>query len=763
MVCELDVSIFTLIATLRRDNLPWLGDFLSKQKEQQAMRAWNIRQVVMAIVGVALSLWIGPVWAQSAASGLGGGQFGSDPLGGFGQTGEPVVVVTAQFTAPTAGQPGRLFVTAQIKPNWHIYSITQPPGGPVATTIRLAPSQQYRVIGEFQTSPPPERKQEPVFDNLVVESHENKVTWHAPLEFAPGVDPATVRIEGNVTAQPCDANSCRPPERFPFVAAIGQGLATADPQATSGAAAPQAGPPPRPLAANAAALEVATPSGPKFDPGQVQTEEAVEATSIGVALLFAFGGGLILNIMPCVLPVIGLKVLAFFNQAGESRGRALALNLWYAMGLISVFLVLAALGVGLSEMFTERLFGIIMSGVVFAMALSLMGVWELQVPSFLGGGRAQAFTEKEGAVGAFFKGIITTLLAIPCGAPLLSPALKWADEQVRAGSPGNVYLAFAVIGLGMASPYLLIGAFPELLRFLPKPGPWMDTFKKAMGYLLLVAVVWILYFLPIEDVVPTIGLLFGLWLACWLIGRLTLTASSQSKSTAWTLALLSIVISGLISFQFLRPAMRHRMAKLAAASIQEGKQDEAVYQRFVALQATSADGMGSNALIGTSPETNVLTSAGGAAAGVPGARVSEAGAGSDDQAELPWLPFNRAVFEQLVAANKTVLVDFTADWCLTCKTLEALVLNTKTTREAVDRNGVVTLQADWTHGAPEVTEMLEILGSKQVPVVAIFPAGDPNRPIVLRGGYTKQTLLEALQKAGPSAGAPAARTAMSPG
>jgi thiol:disulfide interchange protein DsbD len=117
----------------------------------------------------------------------------------------------------------------------------------------------------------------------------------------------------------------------------------------------------------------------------------------------------------------------------------------------------------------------------------------------------------------------------------------------------------------------------------------------------------------------------------------------------------------------------------------------------------------------------------------------------------------------MVGANKTVLVDFTADWCLTCKTLEALVLNTQTTREAVDRNGVVTLQADWTHGAPEVTEMLEILGSKQVPVVAIFPAGDPNRPIVFRGGYTKQALLEAIERAGPSAGAPAARTAMSPG
>jgi len=121
-----------------------------------------------------------------------------------------------------------------------------------------------------------------------------------------------------------------------------------------------------------------------------------------------------------------------------------------------------------------------------------------------------------------------------------------------------------------------------------------------------------------------------------------------------------------------------------------------------------------------------------------------------EKAELPWQPFSRDQFERYVADEKTVLIDFTADWCLTCKTLEALVLNTRRTRELVDHNGVVTLQADWTNREPEVTEMLEILGGKQVPVVAIFPAGNPNRPIILRGGYTQQTLLDALQKAGSS-------------
>jgi thiol:disulfide interchange protein len=117
---------------------------------------------------------------------------------------------------------------------------------------------------------------------------------------------------------------------------------------------------------------------------------------------------------------------------------------------------------------------------------------------------------------------------------------------------------------------------------------------------------------------------------------------------------------------------------------------------------------------------------------------------------LPWQPYTRMMLEEAVAADATVLVDFTADWCLTCKTLEAAVLNTREVRDSVEANRVVTLQADWTHGQPEVTAMLQLLGSKQVPVIAIFPAGNPNEPIVLRGGYTRQTLLDALAKAGPS-------------
>ncbi len=115
-----------------------------------------------------------------------------------------------------------------------------------------------------------------------------------------------------------------------------------------------------------------------------------------------------------------------------------------------------------------------------------------------------------------------------------------------------------------------------------------------------------------------------------------------------------------------------------------------------------------------------------------------------------WKPFTLDKFKTAIGEGKTVMVDFTADWCLVCKTLEATVLYTDAVDETLDRNKVVTLTADWTHRPPEVTEMLEKLGAKQVPVLAVFPANDPMRPFVLRGGYTVANIREAIQRARPS-------------
>jgi len=409
--------------------------------------------------------------------------------------------------------------------------------------------------------------------------------------------------------------------------------------------------------------------------------ETINVSNFWWALLFAFGGGIILNIMPCVLPVIGLKILSFFEQAGKSRSRAFILNAWYSLGILSVFIFLAFLSLGLSILFTFDLFGIIMACIVFVMALSLMDIWTLNAPGALGGKTSEKLTKQEGAAGAFFKGIITTLLAIPCGAPLLSPAINWADMQIRAGNTPEVFLMYSVIGLGMASPYLLLGAFPEWLRFLPKPGAWMETFTKTMGFCLLLAVVWILYFVPVEKVLPTIALLFALWFVCWLFGEQQLAGRIKKRSYIISPIVLGLVI--LFSYQIpginnpytLESAMRTRIYG------HEGKH---------------------------------------------------------------WQPYSDAALASALLSGKTVIVDFTADWCVNCKVLEAWVLQSETILTLLDEKGIVSLTADCTRDG-EAKDLLLELGPFQVPALAIFDPANPGEPTMIRGGYTQRSLAEALR------------------
>ena len=297
-------------------------------------------------------------------------------------------------------------------------------------------------------------------------------------------------------------------------------------------------------------------------------------------------------------------------------------------------------------------------------------------------------------MGAFCKGVLTTILATPCSGPFLASALAWAVGQ----PPLSTYAVFLSVGIGMASPYLLIGAFPGLIRFLPKPGPWMDTFKHVMGFVLLSTVAYLLTLIPWVFVVPTVAFLFGLWAACWWIGRTPLTTSFRRKARAWLSAVAFAGVVGCVTFGWLAGVMAGRFERT--------------------LQAALGDSA-----------NRLARQAGG---------------------EFAWRPFSRESFEESIAAQNTVMVDFTADWCMTCKTLEKLVLDTSPIHRAVRRDGVVALRADWTHASPEVTEMLERLGSKQVPVIAIFPAGSANEPIILRGAYTQEMLLNALEQAGPS-------------
>lgn len=584
------------------------------------------------------------------------------PIGGFGfgaPKDEQVIAIDSGFSRPNPDGSALLFITATMKKGWHIYSITQvtpPTGGPLASKIKLDASDSYRLAGTFQSAPAPEKKIEPIFDNLVVETHDDSVKWSVPIQLSAGVNPETLKITGQVNAQACDPNSCLPPKDYTFLAGLKKDVAWTPPvvEAAKSATGSAAGPP-------------------------VTVASSVDLHELAVELWFAFLGGLILNLMPCVLPVISLKLLSFLDQAGESRGRVLSLNIWYSIGLISVFLVLGALAATVKqawgEQFTLPWFKVGLTGLVFAMALSFLGVWEIPIPGFMGTGRANELQAKEGASGAFFKGVFATLLATPCSGPFLAPVFGYVLTQPAAVAYG----VFGAIGLGMASPYLVVGAFPELLRFLPRPGAWMETFRQIMAFLLLGTVVYLFTTLKPTYFVPTLTFLVGLWFAAWLIGRTPITAAPQTRMMAWVAAI------------------------------------------------------GSAALVGTLAFTLLLV-----------------------EPKLAWQPFSPNAVAQARQEGKTVMIDFSANWCLTCKANLKFSVETDEVRKLVDRNGVVTLLADWTDRSPAIKDAINQLGYNSIPLLVIYPAGSrpDEKPIVLPDLITESRVLAALEQAGPSRGEP---------
>lgn len=683
--CDEPGKVVQLLSVDKDESRIALPKHLFSARESRKMRRSRLPRILITTFVIGLLFTIRPLRAEvhntleSCVA-----PFGHD-------SDDPVVSVTAEFIVSPISGSNHLSITAKIAPRWHIYSNTQSPGGPLPTRIEVFPFETVRLVGSFHANPPPDRRLEPAFDNLTVETHHNQVTWRAPIDVAPGVDAASVQIKGVVHVQPCNPNNCLPPQEIPFTAVFA-GTGTAPNKAPMAMKAPQR------TQQQHAGQEAAVKA--VLDPTSIQVtaDAELKQTSLVVAMILGFFGGLILNLMPCVLPVIGLKVLSFLEQAGHSRRQALMLNLWYSLGLVSVFLILASLaafvGLGWGQLFSFAGFNITLAAVVFAMGLSFLGVWEIPIPGFVGSGKVNDFSRQEGAMGAFLKGVLTTVLATPCSGPFLASALAWSVGQ----PPAKTYAVFVSVGVGMASPYLLIGAFPELLRFLPKPGAWMETFKQAMGFVLLGTVAYLLTLLEWVYVVPTVTFLFGLWAACWWIGRTPLTSAAGQKARAWLSAAAFACGVWFVTYGWLTDVMAERFER-------------------------------------------TLQSARGALV----KQVADEG-----NQQVQWRPFSREALDVLIAAQETVLVDFTADWCMTCKTLEKFVLNTAETCDALRRNGVVTLRADWTHASAEVTEMLTMLGSKQVPVLAVFPAGNANHPIVLRGGYTQETLLEALERAVPS-------------
>ncbi|QDU90524.1 Thiol:disulfide interchange protein DsbD precursor [Pirellulimonas nuda] len=635
--------------------------------------------------------------------------------GGIGDGPQPVELA-AQFTPATAERPAVLMVTATIEPGYHVYGVKQPAGGPQRTDLTLAPSSDYRLLGEFRGFPAPHTYiDEEVFTGVEIHEHEDQVTWYAPIELAEGVDPNKVKVAGSVSLQACD-ESCIPLD-LEFTAKLGKGVEIGPlPEATSPAAAAPVTP-----EVNSGAMLPAAPA-PSDSAYRLEKIELGKQRSLPTILLLALMGGFVLNFMPCVLPVIGLKIMSFVNQSGHSRSKAFALNVWYSLGILLVFWVLAGLaifaGATFGDHFGDARFNVVMSSIVFALALAMLGVWEIPIPGFVGHGAAQEIASQEGPTGALAKGILTTILATPCTGPGVGAALGWTVKQ----SPAVTFGVFTTLGLGMALPYLLIGAFPSLVKFLPKPGAWMDTFKQFLGFVLMATVVWLLSSLPQEMLLPTLAFLTTVAMACWVYSRIPYGAEWGDRSQSYALTAAILAGGAVLSYGFLLPDVYgpRYQATVAMAANEQASQSTA---DLIAALRDSTDSERATLL----SEPAVLT---------------------ETVLDRPWQPFTLDKLAQVVIGQgRPVLVDFSADWCANCKVLEGTVLHTDAVDAAMERHGVVTMYADFTHKPQFLKDTLRALGANGVPVIAVFSPSDPYRPIVFRGAYTQSGLIEAIEKA----------------
>jgi thiol:disulfide interchange protein DsbD len=401
-----------------------------------------------------------------------------------------------------------------------------------------------------------------------------------------------------------------------------------------------------------------------------------ETPTLPLMLLYAFIGGLILNIMPCVLPVIALKILGFVSEAKSLPRRVRALGGIYAVGVLFSFLVMAAIVIGVEAaghqagwgmQFGSPIFIVCLTTLVTLVALNLFGVFEVTL-----GGRtldaAGNLASKHGASGAFFNGVLATTLATPCTAPFLAPALGFAFSQ----SAATIILIFLTVGLGLASPYVLLSWNPAWLKFLPKPGAWMEKFKIAMGFPMLATVVW-LFNVASDDYGPRVFwlgvFLVALAFAAWIFGEFV-QRGRKGKGTALTIVLI-LLAGGYIY------ALENKLHW--------------------------------REMIDETDATSLAVSSGG----------------------IDWQPWSPEAIAQARAAGKPMLVDFTASWCVTCNAIVKPALENDSVAAKLKEINAVAFLADYTRTPPIITAEIAKYGGAGVPLVLVYPKNPGTAPIVL--------------------------------
>lgn len=447
--------------------------------------------------------------------------------------------------------------------------------------------------------------------------------------------------------------------------------------------------------ANARQVDPETPSISGTPPSDAAP--AAPAASFWAMLGAAFLGGLILNIMPCVLPVIALKILGFVRQSQESPARVRILGLAYGAGVLISFVGLALMIIIAQSIrgwaswgmqFQDARFLVLMTTLVTLVSLNLFGVFEVHLGSRTMTA-ASGFAQREGVWGALANGVLATVLATPCTAPFLAPALGYAIPQKSAAI---ILLFFLMIGLGLATPYVVLCWNPRWLKLLPKPGAWMEKFKMAMGFPMLATAVWLLYL-----TVPHFGEDGVLWMGIFLV---------MAALAAW------------IFGEFVQRAHRRPIFGWVAVGI------------VVAV--------GYGFILEGRLEWRMPNPQAGA-----GATTTTTRGGS----HLPWEKWSPAAVAAARAAGRTVLVDFTAKSCLICQLNKKIAIEVPAVAEKIRTNDVTILKGDFTMEDPAILEELQRYGRSGVPLVLVYPRDGKGAPQVLPASLTKGVVLDALDRA----------------
>lgn len=420
--------------------------------------------------------------------------------------------------------------------------------------------------------------------------------------------------------------------------------------------------------------------------GAPVTTSTEENTSLIIALVFAFIGGIILNLMPCVLPVLSLKIMGFIQQAGEDKSKTRKHGLAFTLGVLVSFWVLAGFLIALRAggeylgwgfQLQSPGFVIILSILLFLFGLSMFGVFEIGTTlTSVGHGTAN----KSSYTGSFSSGVLATIVATPCTAPFMGSALGFALSQPAYVS----LLIFTFLGLGMALPYVVLTSTPALLKFVPKPGAWMESFKQFMGFLLMATVLWLLWVLSFQagsdGVILLLLSLIIVSIGGWIYGRWgNISKKTSTRRIAQILAVI-FIIGGIV----------------------------------FSLQNIEAK--------------------------------SENNSGIHKQGSIEWQPYSPELLAQLRSEGKPVFVDFTAAWCLSCQVNEKIAFGSQSVQDAFKNEGVVTLKADWTNSDPVITKALAEFGRNSVPLYVLYYGKSSNKPEILPEILTPGIVLDALKK-----------------